>query len=504
MKASRFTLPFTVLLAAACGFLSSLPFRQVDPENAVRVVSAREKPGHKTQEVPSPDRRSTEERVIEFLTTDDPAVLRRAFESSLSTARNLLDYGPSPIWFIAERWAAIDPEGMFQYMMATGGLSRRFRESYRYGFAESLFSTWAESDPDVALAAALELNRHPRFPDNSGLGAVIMRLLGTDTELLGRLVGEHPDEVMGAIAHQYYWAADKGKLADLAAGLATTFAQEQDLQDIVRKWLSDETRQSEAKSWILRQSDEVKGKVLAGLVGRDFEMLPDGILELFVDHVQRNQESAANFVSSHGERLIEEWGFVEALAWASDSLRGKPRHEALENLLERADSVELDEVISVYDALPGGRLRDSTAAVIAERLAEVDPVSGPSWIDAQGLRGRVRSDVFQAWADKWAERDKDSVVEYLNTHEPTADSEVLLRSAVGYFNQFGPDGALIWIEKLTNVQHAAEAATRTFHGWAVKGELEAARAAAEAIERTAVRKAAIMGIERGAESRAKR
>ncbi|MGK0188937.1 MAG: hypothetical protein ACI9R3_004751 [Verrucomicrobiales bacterium] len=489
------------LLIGIVGILSGLPFRktaqsvdvQHSPVSSTAASKANDRPGN----VKSP-----EHRAIEVFTTRDPGVLKRAWNASLEKSLDTLDPAPALIWIIADRWAKIDPQGMFDHLIAQGGMSyKTVGSGSLYNFSTVLFAAWVIQDREAAIRAALDLKRHAQYSDKNGLEAVMAHLIETDDARAQQLINAHPDDVFPALTGHFQSSSDKTRFMDLVAGITSTQSQKMALHELVRKWIADKDNSAQAGAWITRQPEPLQNSILNMVSTYDIETLPDGILDLFAAQAEKNPEIAAEFTRTHGAKLIEMRGFTEALQWASQSLRGEPRHQAMQHLLEETDAVPLDDLVEAFDTLPGGTLRDSTATVIAGRMAELDPPGTLEWINAQGIIGRARAKLIEKWAYGWAARDKDAVVEFLNTTEPTSDSDILVEQASRFFSQYSNTKTVAWIEKLTNEHHAATLASRAFREWAVNGKVEDVHTAAETLQLPAVKTAALAAIKEGLEAR---
>jgi hypothetical protein len=331
-------------------------------------------------------------------------------------------------WFVAKRWSEIDPEGMFKHLMASGGISHTpvRRDNTQYHFAQELFGEWVKMDPEAAIEAALEADRDADRPVEFGFRAVMWHLIENDLERARKLALEFPVAALTAMGSGYYRVTDIRATMDLFVSLPVSRRQEQAVRSAMLGWIRDSEQKGEAWNWLQGQPAEIQSHVFDQLAESSIESMPTEMLVAMKDHVVENPEFAQEFFSGHSKELIAEFGFVEALRMASESLRGQPRADAMRELLKKTENVKLDHLMTVYDELPGGILRDSTATAIAGRMTEADPVGALEWIDEQELHPTARKEAVTNWAKQWASRNRESILQHLNTTEPSEDGSVLL------------------------------------------------------------------------------
>ena len=263
----------------------------------------------------------------------------------------------------------------------------------------------------------------------------------------------------------------------------------------INDWLRREGGKEEAWNWLERQRPEVRGRVLDELAGNLHAPISVEMLRALKEHVTKNQWHAQRLIAQHKEELIEEYGFADIVEWAAGELDGTTGLYSAKGLLDGANGRPLDDVVAVYEQLPAGVLRDSTAKLIGRRMSEHDPVAALAWINAQGMHRKLREEAVKGWATDWAHQGRGGVAEFLNNNEPSNDSAALLKATVASFSKRDPTAGAMWLGELARPEQAVEAATAMFALWGADVEQrDAAMAAAESLQDQAVRQAAIGAI----------
>lgn len=446
------------------------------------------------------DSMTPEEGAITILKSNDPETLKRAFDRSL---KSRYKFRGNFSRLIAQRWAETDAAGMYEHLMATGGLSRQpTGEEHAYGYAGIVFGEWVKQDREAAIAASLEFARHKQFADPSGLKTIGTYLIANDPDRARALAEQEPDAFVRSNRYGFQSAQDRAAYMDVWASLEPSREQSEALGENVFHWLLRDHR-DETWPWLSAQEDEVKGRVFEHLTTRWGGRLPAEMFAALQEHVTRNPDLGANFSSIYAEQLIASSGFEEALAWASESLRGAGRQAALAALFAKARNAELDQVVGAYESLPPGNLKDSASPAIVARMAkDGDSLGALEWINQQEFRSQGRERALKTWVYEFSRWNPNGAADFINASPESAEGTQLLEAVISHmaFKEGGGpiplDKGLNWLEQLEDETQAVQAASSIFRGYGARGDLQAARASAEAITRPAVRDAAIEAVEK--------
>ena len=177
------------------GLLSGLPFRSSESETD-NVTTKETTTSPKSRQCPATKSGSELRRALGKLATNDSSELQRMYDRELEAWAITNEWPGSLTSHVATRWAEVDPEGMFDHILATGGFKRKIGEG---SFAKTvilyneLFAAWPRSNPHAAVAAAFQVFEHPEYSSTNPLRKVLSVLVTTDPELARAAFSDYPD-----------------------------------------------------------------------------------------------------------------------------------------------------------------------------------------------------------------------------------------------------------------------------------------------------------------------
>jgi len=483
--------------ALAIGFVSGLPFRQSEKAQAADKIKGGK---HLPSALGASHSLSPDEEAVLVMTTDDPDVLRRAFDRGLTSGR---DSSQSLSWLIAKRWAQLDPEGMYQHLNSTGGFTRSHPGAIHSTiYTSTLFEEWVKTDVERAIAASLELSKHRSHADYFGLAKVGDYLIMNDVERAKALGSEFAEEFSYAVRQQFYNTESKLHVMDFWAGVEPTGSRDL-LSDSMARWIANSRGNPAAPwDWLSSQSQDVKGRIFKRLAEQRQGVMTGEMLDALQEYVGENPNLGSKFVSSYAGDLVERSGFEDALEWASESLRGAGRQEAMAALFAQAQNADMTQLLGAYDALPEGNLRDSAGPSVVSRMArDGDGPAALQWIEDQEFSNAQRARTTDTWVREFARSDANGAAEFINGNEGELATELFDAVTHGMTTtqrEGGPrplSAGVTWLLQLESDDVAAAAADKIFRGYYPRNDTAEARTQAEAITRPAVRAAALHAVE---------
>ncbi len=291
-------------------------------------------------------------------------------------------HGPSRALGYASSWAASDPRGMFAWLQQQGHMPGPERSDQSLYYTAALFSNWARTDMEAALAAASLVRR-----DSSQAHAFmsLLPLLWRDNpdrarEVIGKygslftpaLLFEYGNDQTGPRDLEFLASLPPGKTrGTLLSLLLTDAATAPDVRDSSRSHAPDMA----IAFWNEASGGQKQELVDAGFSLRDARVYgtveTPPVFEGMEDLVREKAESsgdartAAEFIRGHGQA----WAARDpdaALAWARDHLKGQDRLELSARLFRTFAENDFDHAVEMWRSLPPGRVKILAASSLAD------------------------------------------------------------------------------------------------------------------------------------------
>lgn len=282
----------------------------------------------------------------------------------------------------ASRWAAKDPQGMFEWFLQRGKFTLAAVDS-SYGFLSNIFREWAKHDAKAAVAAALRCSA--KRDRAEAIATVIEALRKTDPARAAGLAAEHigilspPKE-----AAHLFSAYGEGfeETWTLLRGLPSGKSR----ADILARYFEEVTRYHAGdvgRLWREAPEDVRRDLVAGGFEFRYAAMLRDaaksgekppvfdGLPELMRQHAETSgdPQAAKKFLDTAGS----EWAQRDpagAVSWALAHLKGEQRVNGTAELFLSAAARDFDEAVREWQSLPDGILKARAAGNMAAGAPE--------------------------------------------------------------------------------------------------------------------------------------
>ena len=402
------------------------------------------------------------------------ATLEQWTESDLAAATKFVEgLPPGPLRLqcterVLNATAAIDPKRALQ-MAATLPTVNAASET------RAIFSTWASSDLDGALEAAMDLPEGKSR--NQAIEAVMGDWAAKDANAaLDWAVKHGAERGMNELLQTAFMTAANER-PDLAASYIAKLDDGRDRDGIIGtlgiRWAAQDPEA--AKRWALGLEDHDRTLALEGLVGGLLYDDPARALELAraIDDGKSRGRNTAAVISVWADRQPETaWSAAqdlpagrekdEVIAGVIGSLARNNPMAAAEALTELDDApslrratgdiarawAELDPQAAVrwVERLPAGEAKQQASSIIAATWADADPVAAAAWAEAQGDQN-TKSDV----ATTWATTDPQSAAEWA-MQRGRGDAGTF-ENVVATWARNDPRRALAWASSLPRGKH---------------------------------------------------
>ncbi|MGK0188921.1 MAG: hypothetical protein ACI9R3_004735 [Verrucomicrobiales bacterium] len=376
-------------------------------------------------------------------------LFRLVQKSNSRTLRKLLVLFPGdPLSrrIIATHWAEIDPVGLAEYLDADLRHTDRTTE-------QTLFQTWATTDPDAAWDYVME---HPGYRRNSDRAQFTMEsILNHDLHVGMQLIAESPDSVSSV-----FWSrikSDPAVASRLLTGLPDCAFKRNCLPKSMNAWAKQDAQA--AIDWIntskhgtALEREEQMGAVFDAVIASDIPLAKQ-ILE---------QAENRELRTGCGEAIAAELALQDpesTIDWISETLAGAERRRALLSAVENIkDPVLAAELVTAFPP----EIRSGAVKAVAENLYHQDPDAALQWsagledpVEQTAAFGMIGNTVFHS-------QSAEALAELLKLNPDNAAMSIMAEELAENFP--GADG-LRWAEQLPSV-HGEYLVRELFLNWA--------------------------------------
>lgn len=370
-------------------------------------------------------------------------------------------------YYVFTAWVGKNPQNAYQYLQSEANPMQQ----QMYG--HTLFSAWAATDADGALAAVEQINDKQK--QEQAYGAIAMAIAGKDPNRAYNLLASREE----TNAYQYHmifmlWAGkdldgamakvnsmeigderrhalsgmiggmaskDINRAAEFATSLERDEEREQALQTIMHTWINQdidgavefisqvedvETKNNilESAMWALARSDPEKAMEVAQsqMSGQAQDRAVSNVIrQIAREDPVKAAELASDLpygrvYSNSVQAVANEWGDREpmaALQWAETLTAGEEKEDAMNSILRSFADKEPEEAKVYLTQMPEGENRSKMAGYIADKMARNEPREALVW--AKSLSADLAGDATQTAISTWASKDPRAVVDYLQT-----------------------------------------------------------------------------------------
>lgn len=370
---------------------------------------------------------------------------------------------------VFQRWAELDPEGMFAHM-------REQLEENGRRISGELFSAWAEEDPEAARAAAKELTGHERY---RAMSSIVRAVAQTDPQRAIHLAREE----MGHRRHGGWtyrqifstWARNDPAAARAAAlELPPGRERASALQGALGRLMAEDPEA--ALEWLDAQpvdSDlhQTRKSLLRNMFSRDFDRA-----KAYVEGLPTRYERREILESVYFQHQLRDKDFSEiegVFDWLGEMTSGQAYDRQVRNLVGVMLDRDPERVERFIVNMRPGSARSNALGAYAGRLAGEDPAAALAFV--RGLEyADERSWALNSIAGRLARGDVEANSVLI---AESGDPEVLKRTAsrlAGHWAEFDREAALRWAEGLEGDTGARENAVgAVMRNW-MQAEPEAA------------------------------
>lgn len=300
-----------------------------------------------------------------------PARLRRAFQQGWQ----------SELAWLARRWAARDPAGLFAFMTAPKGLGLGRTQWRDWAVTEACFEAWFQKDLPAAMAAMETLQQYD--PDAGRMGhhgwhAILPKLLLFDPARAVQFLAEHADYGDDIILNYSQYR----DLAEISLTLPECASRPGILRNVFHAFAKDPDPakgMADGLAWLAKLPPGVRLEALPQLADVDADALPtvrkmirrSFSMEDLTAVAEAGQETHENENKQRTlARLRAMLDPAEAMAWAANSLDGKARLQAMEEIVRTSLPVKPEELGPFIEALPPGPLQDQALKEVIGKWSE--------------------------------------------------------------------------------------------------------------------------------------
>lgn len=305
----------------------------------------------------------------------------------------------------ARLWARADPRGMFDWFQKRGSFRIFIQRGVGAEFSVELFSTWAVTDSDGAVAATLHCREAADRP--RALGNIVSKLLETDPARAAAVASAH----MGMLAEDFGFSALAATGKDYQSTLPFLYelpaGPERD--KMLARYLvnasvihgKDGNNLWDTVPAAIRQ--ELVDGGFAGMVPYANAVLSDDLIGRLngMEDMLKAKAAAGDLsaISAFFDKPATAWTERDpaaAISWTLENLKGETRSQHTLELFRAAAGADPDTTLATWQALPAGTLKAKAAGNMAagappDRQAEMDALLATLTPADQALAATARS-----------------------------------------------------------------------------------------------------------------
>lgn len=474
MKASRRNL---ILISAVAGLTSGFTVRWMqhrgspDGQSSSRSLSPRAAAGGANPNPASPLGRKVSPLAVNLgkqLDVSSGVTRWLAWMEALEKA-NLSDFphlarmarsNPVALRMIAARWIELDPNNLFETLIATSG--ENDASFPRNDLGMQLFEDWAKRDPASAIAALSRQDFPPNMRDMRY--TVINSVAANDPELALKTMSEWHLENYGVQTSGIakWAAANPQHAAEFALAHPAGYTTQSAMEVIGKTWAK--TDPDAALTFASGMKDRYGLALATGIVrewaARD---LPKAAAWLAAA-----DPSARGRISGP---MVEIWAKADtagAMDWIRQNLSGSSQDEAIGSVLKGAADKDVASAAELVNSMDASTGRAKAAVSVAKKwfpgfdsgkTASPEAVAWLSSLDPASIKHVVEQIQWQ-----WAGSDPKSLCDFLLTSAGQNAPPYAFSGTAREMARKNPEEALNWATSLTG-DHQTEAISNVFNEW---------------------------------------
>ena len=270
---------------------------------------------------------------------------------------------------ISVRWAELDPEGMFRYLLGDGWQLRKNIAVYG-----ELFATWTAIDADTAWHRAAETA--PDLRDNFQR-QIFGNLLSSDPERAMEFIANTNSIGFGLEGQFADWSdADPDRSAELLLNLPRGNFKNSASGVLAERW--GKQNPAAAFEFAERIEEELireraREKVIAGWLVNDFEAARERVESLQGGAKARlGKRLAGNLAERDPDAAVD---------WAKQHLEGGARADAIDHVVRRASAAHPAQAAKIAAEMPAGYRKEAAITAAVRAWKEKDPRAARGWVD---------------------------------------------------------------------------------------------------------------------------
>jgi hypothetical protein len=248
---------------------------------------------------------------------------------------------------IINTWAKTDPQACFDHLLKT------VAHQYPSGFRPfpALFRQWALTDPDTALAAALDPRLDHSKQENS-LGQLFSSLINKDPAhalaLLEKTLTDYPHlEFRPDFKSRDWTSGDPGAMAKSLATLPDSEFRSIGLRQCMQRWFDQDP--NAAAIWLATTDAQDDWWVASSLVNKWVNADPESAAQYVTKNI------VGEYRNSLTSQVAEKWAILDpeaALDWALADTWGAPRQNALTTIFHTLGRENTAAALELIDRIP--------------------------------------------------------------------------------------------------------------------------------------------------------
>lgn len=374
-------------------------------------------------------------RFLELVERAEPGELRRMFLSAQTSRREKRA--------IAQRWAETDAPGMFEFLKSVS-ITDWERDGEQHDAVRGiLFRTWAQQDPEEAMAAAGALSHRRQF--RTAQWEIVQSLFASDPVKAFALSAGMPRNYGGDRLTDSIWQDDPAGFLKLAGDAPKGALRGQiraAADNAFAAWVKKDP--AAATEWLKSRPADQRRSLWSAMSFRMAEVDPTTAQAWFSSLPASAEREEA------GSQIVNAWAKKDAraaLEWLQDNLQGG-RTQAFAHVAEALASQGIDSAKQLLEAMPPGSQRDTVVSTIANTWASKDFKPALDWVlslppDDPGRRQALRNIGYQ-----WPEKDLAGAAAFVLANEGRGDARDMMWNVSGQFFEKDLQAGVAWAAAL--------------------------------------------------------
>lgn len=374
-------------------------------------------------------------RFLELVERADPGELRRLYLCAQTSRREKR--------VIAQRWAEMDAPGMLDFLKSVSITEWEHDRDQHEAVLGILFRTWAQQDPEAALAAAASLSRRRQFSGASW--EIVQSLFTTDAAKAFALSASLPRGYGRGRVADAVWQSDPAGFLKLAGDAPKGALRGQirvAAENAFGAWVKKDP--AAASEWLKSRPPEQRRLLWNGMARRMAEADPAAAQAWFSSLPASAEREHA------GTSIVNAWAQKDpraALEWLQDNLQGG-RTQAFTHVAEALAAQGIDRAKQLLEAMPPGTQRDRVVSTIAQTWADKDYKPAMEWVLSLPPDDPGRREALGNISHQWPEKDLAGAAAFALANEGKGEAHDIMWNIASQFVEKDVKAGVAWAAAL--------------------------------------------------------